>query len=70
MPSCDYFMLTDLPIHGSTCYCNDFSTDLLMAGEAWATPAKTALEPVLNLGSLAFLIRIVMSWYPQVCCLI
>lgn len=41
-------------------------TALIVAGETWATPVKAVLEPVLNLGSLAFLIRIVLSWYPQV----
>lgn len=32
----------------------------------WATPAKIVLDPLLNLGQFAMLLRVIMSWYPQV----
>jgi hypothetical protein len=38
----------------------------LLAVEAWVAPAKMIIEPVLDLGGVAFLIRIILSWYPQV----
>lgn len=38
----------------------------LLAVAAWVGPAKAVTEPVLDLGGVAFLIRIILSWYPQV----
>jgi YggT family protein len=39
---------------------------MLLAASTWVAPAKTIIEPILDLGGFAFLIRIVLSWYPQV----
>jgi len=39
---------------------------MLLAASQWVAPAKTIIEPILDLGGFAFLIRIVLSWYPQV----
>ncbi len=39
---------------------------MLLAASSWVAPAKTIIEPILDLGGFAFLVRIVLSWYPQV----
>lgn len=39
---------------------------MLLAASSWVAPAKTIIEPILDLGGVAFLVRIVLSWYPQV----
>ena len=32
---------------------------------AWVTPTKLVLQPLLTLGTLAFLFRVVLSWFPK-----
>ncbi len=44
----------------------DAGASVLLAAEAWVAPARTVTETVLDLGGIAFLIRIILSWYPQV----
>lgn len=41
-------------------------TVVLLAASSWVSPAKAVIEPLLDLGGVAFLVRIVLSWYPQV----
>ena len=47
------------------CYARSATTTML-AVAPWVGPAKAIVEPVLDLGGIAFLIRIILSWYPQV----
>lgn len=44
-----------------------FSPDIACASEySWILPFSYILDPVLNLGSFAMLLRVVMSWYPEI----
>lgn len=42
------------------------SSFLLAATEPWVQPAIYILDPFLNIMSLLMLIRVVISWYPEV----
>ncbi len=36
-----------------------------MATPGWVGPTKLVLGPLLSLGTLAFLMRVVLSWFPK-----